>query len=52
MDLTKQELLEVMTCVKYYQNRHLSLRNPRYGEYEDILKKLHNSLQITNDHNN
>ena len=51
MDLTKQELLEIVACVKYYQNRHLSLRNPRYGEYEDILKKLHNSLQSINDRN-
>ena len=51
MDLTRQELLEVISSVKYYQNRHLSLRNPRHGEYEDILKKLHNSLQLTNDYN-
>ena len=47
MDLDKQQLIEVIACVKYYQNRHVSISNPRYEEYEDILKKLHKSLQNT-----
>ena len=45
MNLNKQELIEIIACVKYYQNRHVSIANPRHVEYEDILKKLHNSLQ-------
>ena len=45
MTLSKQELIEIIACVKYYQTRHLSVRNPRHDEYEDILKKLHNYLQ-------
>ena len=47
MDLTKQELLEIIACVNYYQKRHISLSNPRYEEYEDILKKLHKTLLDT-----
>ena len=47
MDLNKQELIDVIACVKYYQNRHVSINNPRYVEYEDILKKLHKTLQDT-----
>ena len=49
MDLTKQEILEVMDCVRYYQNRHLSIRNPRYDEFEVILEKLNKSLQAKYD---
>ena len=45
MDLNKQQLIEIIACVKYYQNRHVSITNPRYAEYEDILKELHKSLQ-------
>ena len=45
VNLTRQELLEVMACVRYYQNRHLAVRNPRHGEYEVILEKLNKSLQ-------
>ena len=45
MQLDKEQLIEVIACVKYYQNRHVRISNPRHDEYEDILKKLHNSLQ-------
>ena len=51
MTLTKQELLEVMACVRYYQNRHLALRNPRHEEFEVILEKLNKSLQSHYDRN-
>jgi len=47
MELNKQELLEVIACVSYYQMRHVSVNNPRHEEFDDILKKLHKSLQQT-----
>jgi len=47
MDLTKQELLEVIACVNYYQMRHVSINNPRHEEFDGILKKLHKTLQLT-----
>ena len=47
MDLDKQELLEVIACVSYYQMRHVSVSNPRHEEFDTILKKLHKSLQNT-----
>ena len=51
MDLTRQELLEIMVCVKYYQNRHLAVRNPRHEEFNVIIKKLNKSLQEKYDRN-
>ena len=45
VNLTRQELLEVMACVRYYQNRHLSVNNPRHLEFDAISKKLNISLQ-------
>ena len=47
MELTKQDLLEIIACVTYYQMRHVSVNNPRHTEYEDILKKLHKTLLDT-----
>ena len=47
MDLTKQDLLEIIACVNYYQQRHISISNPRHMEYEVILKKLHKILLDT-----
>ena len=52
MDLTRQELLEIMACVKYYQNRHLAVRNPRHEEFNAIIKKLNKSLQEKYDRDN
>ena len=51
MDLTRQELLEIMACVKYYQNRRLSAANPRHQEFDAIIKKLNKSLQEKYDRN-
>jgi len=52
MDLTNEELLEVMACVKYYQRRHLAVRNPRHEEFNTILEKLSKSLHAEYDHYN
>jgi len=51
MDLTRQELLEIMACIKYYQNRHVSVNNPRHQEFDVIIKKLNKSLQEKYDRN-
>lgn len=51
MELTRQELLEIIQCVRYYQNRHLSVTNPRHIEFDVILKKLNKSLQLQYDCN-
>ena len=52
MELTRQELLEVMACVRYYQNRHISVNNPRHSEFDAIIKKLNKSLQEQYDSDN
>ena len=52
MNLTRQELLEVLACVKYYQNRHLSVRNPRHEEFNAIIKKLNEYMQEGDDRDN
>jgi len=40
MNLSKEQLKEVINAVKYYQQRHLSIRNPRYDEYNEIIEVL------------
>ena len=40
MNLSNEQLVEIINAVKYYQQRHLSIRNPRYDEYNEILEIL------------
>lgn len=47
MMLSKEELIDVIAAVKYYQLRHVSVNNPRHEEYEAIIKKLHKTLLDT-----
>ena len=45
MDLTVEETKEIRAAVKYYMQRHISIQNPRYNEYEVILQKLSKSIK-------
>ena len=45
MDLSREELKEVMFVVKYYLHHHISIKSPRFTEYEVILQKLTQSIQ-------
>jgi len=40
MKLSKTQLNDVKHAVRFYQQRHVSINNPRYREYEDILRLL------------
>ena len=40
MPLSKEQIHELMFCVQYYQQMHLSVHSRRYQEYEDLLKLL------------
>ncbi|MFZ8905434.1 MAG: hypothetical protein ACO20I_15975 [bacterium] len=40
MDLTFQELQDVLFAVRYYQVHNVSVRSDRYEEYSEILRKL------------
>ena len=44
MDLTTQELIEIRHVVNYYMHHHISVKSPRYNEYEVLLKKLTDSI--------
>ena len=44
-ELTTEQLQDLQHCVKYYMNRHVSINNPRYSEYEVILQLLTESIQ-------
>jgi hypothetical protein len=44
MDFSQQQLNDLRAAVVYYMQRNISIRNPRYGEYEDILKTLNKTL--------
>ena len=45
MEFTQEQLNDVRAAVVYYMQRNISLRNPRYEEFEDILKILNKTLQ-------
>ena len=40
MNLTKEQLNDVRHAVAYYMYHHVSIKNPRYNEYEVILQIL------------
>ena len=44
-DLTQQQLNDIRTALVFYMQRNISIRNPRYKEYEAILKELNKTLQ-------
>lgn len=52
MELTTEELKEMRVATMYYMQHHISIKNPRYKEYEVILQKLSKSICEFNDHNN
>ena len=45
MDFNDEQLRDIRAAVKYYMQRHVSIKNPRYDEYEVILQLLTKSIQ-------
>jgi len=45
MNFSSEQLRDIRHAVKYYQQRHVSLNNPRYEEYEVILQLLTESIE-------
>lgn len=43
--LTKEQLISIRTAVVFYMQRHISIKNPLYEEYEAILQMLSKSIQ-------
>ena len=41
-NLTKEQLATIQAAVKFFQMHHVSIRSPRYKEYEVILQLLEN----------
>ena len=40
MDLSAEQLQDMMHAIRYYQYHHVSINNPRYEDYSNILKVL------------
>ena len=47
LELTKEQLTDIQAAVVYYMQRHISIKNPRYDEYEVILQMLSKSIKDT-----
>ena len=45
MDFSDEQLRDIRAAVKYYMQRHISIQNPRYNEYEVILQLLSKSIK-------
>ena len=46
-ELTREQLQDINAAVMYYMQRHISVNNPRYQEYEVILRMLSKSIRNT-----
>ena len=46
-NLTKEQLQDINAAVMYYMQRHISVNNPRYKDYEVILQMLSKSIRNT-----
>ena len=44
MNFNDEQLRDLRAAVKYYMQRHISIKNPRYDEYEVILQMLSKSI--------
>ena len=47
MDFSDEQLRDIRAAVKYYMQRHISIQNPRYNEYEVILQLLSETKEET-----
>ena len=45
MEFNDEQLRDLRAAVKYYMQRHISIKNPRYDEYEVILQLLSKSIK-------
>ncbi len=45
MEFTQEQLNDVRAAVVLYMQNNISIKNPRYQEFEIILKKLNKTLQ-------
>ena len=45
MDFSDEQLRDIRAAVKYYMQRHVSIQNPRYNDYEVILQLLSKSIK-------
>ena len=45
MNLNQEQLNDMRAALFFYMQRNISIKNPRYQEYEAILKILNKTLQ-------
>ena len=45
MEFNNEQLRDLRAAVIYYMQRHISIKNPRYNEYEVILQLLSKSIK-------
>ena len=45
MEFEQEQLNDMRAAIVYYMQHNISIRNPRYQEYEAILKILNKTLQ-------
>ena len=45
MNFNQEQLNDMRAALVFYMQRNISIRNPRYEDYEVILKELNKTLQ-------
>ena len=48
MNLTVEQLQDVMHAMRYYQYHHISINNPRFEEFSNILTLLADEIKDAN----
>ena len=46
-ELTREQLQDINVALMYYMQRHISVNNPRYKDYEVILRMLSKCIRNT-----
>jgi len=44
MDFNQEQLNDLRAAIVFYMQRNISIKNPRYQEYEVILKMLNKTI--------
>ena len=45
MEFNDEQLRDIRAAVKYYMQRHVSIKNPRYNDHKVILQMLSKSIK-------
>jgi len=49
IELTTEQMRDVINALKHYQNHNISLSNPRFKEFDIIVSTVENAIAVSNE---